>query len=89
MPACQCGQGVAFLNFHHDAAQNNFRCKRNFGVVCQMFSDVSVECALSCNQQGGALFDLHTAWNLIHRAQFSFGHFDQFAGLRDLHGLGH
>lgn len=89
MTACQRGQGVAFLNFHHDAAQNNFGCKRNFGVVGQMFSDVSVKVALSYNQQGRALFDLHSAWNLIHRAKFGFGHFDQFADLRNLHGLGH
>ena len=66
MTACKRGQSVAFLNFHHHASQNNFGCKRNFGVIGQMFSHVSVEGALSYNQQGRALFDLHSAWNLIH-----------------------
>ena len=88
MPACQRGQGVAFLNFHHDAAQNNFRCKRNFGVVGQMFSDVSVESALSCNQQGGALFDLHAIGDGVDASQFRFSHVDKLADFRNLHGLG-
>ena len=50
MSACQCGQGVAFLNFDHHSAQNNFGRKRNLGVVGQMLSHVSVESALSYNQ---------------------------------------